>query len=233
MAPLKVWSTFSANKDGAAINLRIVDAPESVLEEVINQYMKYYVTEDTTFKAAGVTNNAAAMEELRVPMLKAIKEKGFHTMVCCLDTKDDQIKEILGVSMMVLTSKGDPEPEFDFNTEEMKKLFDIFCELESLYDEAKALNSDRFFSDRGLFVIPEYRGIGVELELLKARRLSCKENGIPVSGAWMTSSDTQKAAESDGWESAFEIKFEELGKKLGVNFDSDPPSVKYMVAKIQ
>ncbi|KAJ8729969.1 hypothetical protein PYW07_017007 [Mythimna separata] len=233
MAPLKVWSTFSAKKGGASINLRIVDAPESVLGEVINQYMKYYVTDDPTFKAAGVTNNAAAMEELRVPMLKAIKEKAFHTMICCLDTGDDQIKEVFGASMMVLTSKGDPEPEFDFKTEEMKKLFDIFCELESLYDEAKALNSERYFSDRGLFINPEYSGLGIELEFIKARRLSCKENGISVCGAWMTSSDTQKAAESDGWATAFEIPFEELGTKLGVTFDSDPPSIKFMIAKIQ
>lgn len=233
MAPLKVWSKFSAKKGGAAINLRIVDAPENVREEVINQYLKYYVANDATFKAAGVPKSAAAMEELRVPMLKEIKQKNYHTVVCCLDTGDDQVKEIFGASMMTLTSKGDPEPEFDFKTEEMKKLFEMWYGMVSLYDEAKALNTDRYFSDRGLFVSPEHKGLGVELELLKARRLICKENGISAIGAWISSSDLQKAAENDGWETAFEIQFEELGKKLGVTFDSDTPSSKFMIAKIQ
>ena len=56
MAPLKVWSKFSVNKGGNAVNLRIVDTPENLRDEVINLYMKYYVTEDATFKASGKLN---------------------------------------------------------------------------------------------------------------------------------------------------------------------------------
>lgn len=54
----------------------------------------------------------------------------------------------------------------------MKKLFELYYGMVSLFDEAKALNADRFFSDRGLFVNPEYKELGVELEFLKARLVS-------------------------------------------------------------
>ena len=46
-------------------------------------------------------------------MVDAAKEKGFHSVICCLDNGNDDIKEILGASMMALTTKGDPEPEVD------------------------------------------------------------------------------------------------------------------------
>ena len=48
----------------------------------------------------------------------------------------------------------------------------------------------------------------------------------------MTSYGTQKAAERDGWETVCEVKFEELGKKLGLTFESDLPSSKFMIARI-
>ena len=51
----------------------------------------------------------------------------------------------------------------------MKKAFEIYYGVLSFYDESKAYNSDQHFDDRGLFVIPEYSGLGLEQEFLKAR----------------------------------------------------------------
>lgn len=49
----------------------------------------------------------------------------------------------------------------------------------------------------------------------------------------MTSYGTQKAAERDGWETVCEIQCEELGKFFGVKYGTNPPSTKFMIARIQ
>lgn len=230
MSAPKVWSKFSVNKGGDTINLRVVDMPESLTEEVLTSYINYFMKEDSMCKAAGVLKNPEAIEELRGTMLEFAKDEGFHGVICCLDNGDDPIKEFIGASMMTLESKQESLPEFKLKTEELNKMYDIYFGLEAYYDEAKELGLDSYFSDRGLFVHSEYRNLGIEQELFKVRRLICKERGISVVGAWMTTQDLEKGAEGDGWEVGCEVKYEELGQKYGVNLEADTASLKYMFA---
>nr|XP_049699681.1 uncharacterized protein LOC110375471 [Helicoverpa armigera] len=230
--PLKVWSKFSVKKGGNVINLRIVDMPDNLYEKVVNLYMNYYVKEDPIFKASGLLKSAAALEELREMMQKFTKGDGLYSVICCIDNGDDQVNDPIAASMMALTSKGDPEPKFELKTEEIKKMFEIYYGMEAQFSEQKAVNLDRYYSDRGTFLNSEYKDLGILQELLKVRRLICKEQGIPMHGTWMTSHDLQSAAEADGWETAYEIKFEDLGKQYGVAFDKEPVSAKFMIVKI-
>ncbi|CAH0701105.1 unnamed protein product [Spodoptera exigua] len=231
MSASKVWSKFSVTKGGDVINLRVVDMPEDLTVEVMNFYVNYLAKEDFACKAAGIAKNPEAIEEMRVSMLDFAKEKGFHAVICCLDHGDGQIKDFIGASMMALVTKEEPMPEFKFKAEELNKIYEIYFGLESYYDEAKEFGLDSYFSDRGLFVRPDYRNLGVEQELLKVRRLISKERGISLIGTWMTTQDLQKAAENEGWETACEVKYEELGQKCGVKFDADTVSCKYMFAR--
>lgn len=54
-----------------------------------------------------------------------------------------------------------------------------------------------------------------------------------MTGAWVTTHGSQKAAARDGWDTAFEIPYEELGKLLEVTFDGVPPTCKFMVATVK
>ncbi|CAH1645399.1 unnamed protein product [Spodoptera littoralis] len=231
MSASKVWSKFSVKKGGDTINLRVVDMPENLSDEVMNFYINYFAKEDSACKAAGVSKNPEAIEELRATMFEFAKEKGFHAVICCLDNGDDPIKDFIGASMMALVSKEEPMPEFKFKAEELNKMFELYLGLEAYYDEAKEFGLDSYFSDRGLFVHPEYRNLSIEQELLKVRCLIAKERGISLVGMWLTTQELQKAAEGDGWESACEVKYEELGHKYGVNFDADTVSCKYMFTR--
>ncbi|KAJ8729968.1 hypothetical protein PYW07_017006 [Mythimna separata] len=196
-------------------------------------YINHFVKEENTFIAAGVPENEKAIEEVYEPILESFGKDGFHIVICCLDNDDDEIKVVTGASLMSLVSKGDPGPDFDFKTKELKKFSEILHGLEAKFNEMKEFDLERCFGDRGLFVCPEYRGLGIAQELLKVRRLICKENEIPINGAWMTSYGTQKAAERDGWETVCEVQYEDLGQKYGVTFTKEPPSTKFMVARIQ
>ncbi|CAH0701104.1 unnamed protein product [Spodoptera exigua] len=232
---LKVWSKFSVTrKDGTVLNLRIVEVSlqSNVIETVLKYYLQYFVIEENTFIAAKVPESEEAMEEITEFVLNSAGNEKPQVTVCCYDNGDDDNIEVLGVSIMTLVRKTEPPPKMEFKSEEMKKLMEIVDGLTQIFDEEKVFNLDPCFSDRGLVVCPDYRGLGIAQELLKVRRLICKEYGIPVNGAWMTSYGTQKAAERDGWETACELQYEDLDKKFNVTFPKNPPSTKFMIARV-
>ncbi|XP_049699911.2 uncharacterized protein LOC110377152 [Helicoverpa armigera] len=230
---MKVWSRFSAiAKDGTKYKFRIQDMPDRLKEIVGGLYLEYFVKQEATFKAAGVPNSKESLAEVIEFMSVVTEDDSFHITVCCLDNDDDERTEVVGASMMALIKKGEPEPELRFQSPQLQKLMEVFNGLNDYFDEAKEFGLDRYYADRGLFVCSKYRGLGIAQEFLKTRRLICKEHGIPINGAWMTSYGTQKAAERDGWETVCEFQYEEFGKKYGVTFDKDPPSSKFMIARI-
>ncbi|KAJ8728280.1 hypothetical protein PYW08_016665 [Mythimna loreyi] len=208
--------------------------PDYLRDHVVNLYIENFVKQEAIFKAAGVPKNVKALNEVREPLLKDLEKTEFHTVICCKDDGDEQIKEIVGASMMILQMKGYAEPElnYKFETQELKKLLEIFSTLTAHFDELKVFNLDRNFSDRGAFVCPEYRGLGITDEFLKVRKEICKEYGIPINGAWVTSYGMWKAAERGGWETITEIPFQELGRKHGVTFENNPPFCKFMLARL-
>ncbi|XP_022830792.1 uncharacterized protein LOC111359460 [Spodoptera litura] len=233
--PLKVWSKFSVTKkDGSVLNLRIVDNPEDpkVIEKVMDCFHNYFVKEECTFKAAGVPESEEAMQEIRGAFNYLVSNEKPVLSVCCLDNGDDQIKEVMGASLMMYMTREEAEKKLKFKTKAMQKLIQMAEDLAEIYNDMRAFNLDPYLLDRGIVVCPEYRGLGIAQELLKVRRLISKEYGIPINGAWMTSYGTQKAAERDGWETVCELQYEDLEKKFNVTYGRHPPSTKFMIARI-
>ncbi|XP_022830887.1 uncharacterized protein LOC111359533 [Spodoptera litura] len=233
----KVWSKFSAKrKDGSVLKLRIMDMPRvpSVQEKVLDLLMTYFVTEEHTILAAGVADSEEAMQEMTAMQNYMLTMESMHIVICCSDTEDDQIGDIMGCSMMMFTKKGDPKLEVEFRTKELKKLMEIVTNgFGESYDEMKVFDLDLCLYARGISVHPKYRGLGIAQEFLRTRRLICKEYGIPITGAWMTAIGTQKAAERDGWETVCELQHADLEKKFNVKYAKDPPSTKFMIARIE
>ncbi|KAH9640727.1 hypothetical protein HF086_007298 [Spodoptera exigua] len=162
----------------------------------------------------GVPESAEAMEELKGSVGHMVTNEKPVFSICCLDNGKDEIDEL------------------NFETKELQKLIEMSDGLSEIYDDLKEFNLDPYLLDRGIVVCPEYRGLGIAQELLKVRRLISKEFGIPINGAWMTSYGTQKAAERDGWETVCEIQYEDLEKKFNVTYGRNPPSSKFMIARI-
>lgn len=54
----------------------------------------------------------------------------------------------------------------------IKKLDQIFHEIQTAYDPMKVFNLNVFYDDLGLVVDPEYRGLGIARNFLKVRLVS-------------------------------------------------------------
>ncbi|KAJ8728278.1 hypothetical protein PYW08_016663 [Mythimna loreyi] len=232
---LKVWSKFSAvsKKTGQTCHFRMTDMPDYLRDHVVNLYIEYYVKEEAICKAVGVPKSIKALNEVRANILKATERPDSHTVVCCEDNGDEKIQDIVGASILTLQYKGQEEPKWKYETQEVKKLLEIESSLADCFDEMKAYNLDRALRDKGAFVRPEYSGFGISAEYVNVRRMICKELGIPMHGAWVTAHGMQGGTERSGCENVYEIPLQDIARKHGVTLKDDLPSYKYMVVKVE
>ncbi|KAL0893246.1 hypothetical protein ABMA27_014847 [Loxostege sticticalis] len=232
----RVWSRFTVKSKDGELKFRIQDMPSDRLEDVINIFVKYFVPEETAHKAAGIYKNEDAIAESKEfvsEMMVDIVKEPHNVLICCKDDDDDIVGEIIAASLTTIARKDDPDEDMNFTTKtkELTAMFGIMDKLFSKYDVMKDLKLDSFYDDRGVVVHPKYRGLGIAQQFLIARRKVCHEAGIPLAGAWMTSAGSQKAADRDGWDTVFEVSYEEFGKEVGITFENVPPTCKFMVAK--
>ncbi|XP_028159805.1 uncharacterized protein LOC114352408 [Ostrinia furnacalis] len=184
----------------------------------------------------GIYKSEEALAESRefvTEMSTDIAKSPHNLVICCLDEDPEVVGEIIGASMTTVAKKDDPEEDMNFTTKtkEVAAMFAIMDKLFSKYDVMKDLNLDSFLDDRGVVINPKYRGLGIAQMFFNVRRQICHDLGVPLTGAWMTSAGSQKAAARDGWETVFEVTYEEFGKEAGVVFEDVPPSCKFMTAK--
>ncbi|KAG6450270.1 uncharacterized protein LOC115443599 [Manduca sexta] len=235
MSGLKVWSRFSAkSRDGTVLKLRIEDMPEDRIEDVTKLLMTHYAPEESLHKGSGVPKNPEAMAELLKLYKESWNEKPHQITICVSDDETDTNSELLGASLMVLETKEEAFKEItydDANTEEIKKFLEIMKCLSAKYNVFEKYDLDEFYDGRGVVVLPKCRGLGIAQEFFRVRRLMCKEHNIPMTGAWMTSFGTQKAAIRDNWETVCEMNTEDFEKEVGVKFEKVPPTCIFMIAR--
>ncbi|XP_013142934.1 PREDICTED: uncharacterized protein LOC106106821 [Papilio polytes] len=226
--PCRVWSRFERKKkDGSVLKFRIQDPPVSAQDGVKDFIVKYFLTEETFQKAAGISSNPEAVEEYQGILEELIKL--WIVVICCYDNDSEEVGDILGVSIVDLFEDETFDGEV-LQIEENRKLFYIVGVCENLVQPLmKGLKG--YHSGRGITVHPDCRGLGIATEFVKIRRQMINEQNVPMSCAWMTSYGSQRAAEKDNWETLFEIAPEELGQKCGVVFKDSPRTFKLMFVR--
>ncbi|XP_039754064.1 uncharacterized protein LOC120629253 [Pararge aegeria] len=227
----KVWTRFESKKpDGSIVKLRIEDRPVESENDVYVFLMDYFVPEEAVHKASGVSKNPEALKEYRELMTSFFKALPIHATVCCVDDDSNTAGKILGLSVIQPTRNTDKFEDFikdmEFKSEEMIRILYAAKVLESYTGDSKKY--DIFYYGRGIIVHPEYRRLGIAVELVKVRELICIDSGIPMTCAWMSAKGSQKAAEANSWKTMVEIPREELEEKTGLEFDKSLPSFKFM-----
>ncbi|XP_028176396.1 uncharacterized protein LOC114364427 [Ostrinia furnacalis] len=232
----RIWRKFTVKSKDGELKLRIQDIPSDRLDDLIDVYMKYFAPEETCYKAAGIFKNEEALAELRefvTRMINDVAKSPHNLTICCLDEDPEVVGEIIGASITIVDKKDDPETNLNFTTKtkEVGVCFAIISKLISRYNALKDHKLDIFLNARGVVVNPKYRGLGLAQMFFNVRRQICHDIGIPLTGAWMTATGSQKAAARDGWETAYEMTHEDFGKETGIVFENVPPTFKYMTGK--
>ncbi|XP_061706496.1 uncharacterized protein LOC133517278 [Cydia pomonella] len=214
----RVWSTFQATRnDGSLVKLRIQDLPENRIDDAVHLYIKYFIHEEKLMKIAGISRNPKAVKEFQSLISELIKDPASNTMICCEDEEEGNVRQIMGVSLMSLTTverqalfkKLQPE------TDEMR----LYLRWERIFDshkQLKELQITSFYDDIGVIVHPRFRKLGIATEFARARRSACKAHNVAATCAVTTSIGTEKIAKKDYWDTLKEFKLHDLEQHYNI-----------------
>ncbi|KAI5652027.1 hypothetical protein NE865_00365 [Phthorimaea operculella] len=234
MTVTKTWSQFSATRrsDGNTLKFRIVEATQADHTDILIFMENYYINSEMFNKTTGIDKNKDAMTEMF--HLYNLTGSDKRILLCYLDQDLDDTSTIVGVSMASLETISDEdklaEVILKVKTPEVKHLLNISVVLKDLTGGMKTLGVEKWYNVSRISVHPDFTGLGIAKEFLKAWRLMSKNHNVQAACAWMTAIGTQKAAERDGWSTYYEIPFVELARHCQCEFKDAPPTFKAMVA---
>ncbi|CAH0700007.1 unnamed protein product [Spodoptera exigua] len=221
----KVWSNFERNvEDGRMLKFEIEDIPESMWSTAVEFMLGNYIREDVWWKAAGTALDLEAVQEYRVLLTSIIRQK--MSVACFLAEGDGSGRTLVAVNMCLPQEKGrfvEHRPPKSKPGLLSLRMFAEAMKVTAIYDK---YNVNTYLMGAGLSVAPEYRGLGIAVELLKARINLSKDLGFRATGGIFTSAKAQRAAEKAGMECLYHISYKKFGKNCHIVFDSDAEDLK-------
>ncbi|KAG6446413.1 uncharacterized protein LOC115441096 isoform X2 [Manduca sexta] len=227
----KVWSHFERIvEDGRTLQFEVEDIPESMWSTAVEFMLGNYIREDVWWATAGTAQNLEAVQEYRVLLTSIIRQK--MSVACFLAEGDGSGRTLVAVNMCL---PQDKDRFVDHNPPKTKagllslRMFSEAMKVTAIYDK---YDVNEYLMGAGLSVAPEYRGLGIAVELLKARINLAKELGYRATGGIFTSAGAQRVADKAGMESLYEISYKEFGKQCHIKFDTDTEYLKIYGIKI-
>ncbi|XP_017783198.1 PREDICTED: uncharacterized protein LOC108567321 [Nicrophorus vespilloides] len=191
-----IWREFEGReRDGFKRKYWVQDLTEEHFDAVIKVLFEGFVSDEPLCKFLKITEDEEALAEMKELYLDTLRQK--YGLICF--TKDnDGTQKLVGFNC---TSRRMPnDRNFECSNEKVK----LFLEYEDKYipgykQQMEKLNIKDYLSAVGLFVLPEYRGESIGLQILKAREPLCKARGINISVTLFTSIASQKLAVKAGY----------------------------------
>ncbi|XP_028158701.1 uncharacterized protein LOC114351620 [Ostrinia furnacalis] len=225
----KVWKRFErTGEDGRMLRFEIEDVPEALWSTAVEFMLGNYIREDVWWVAAGTAKDLEAVQEYRVLLTSIVKQK--MSLACFLTEEDGSGQTLVGVNMCLPQEKGrfvDHTPPKTKAGLLSLRMFAEAMKLTAIYDKYEA---NEYLMGAGLSVTPEYRGLGVAVELLKTRLDLSMSLGYKATGGIFTSAPAQRAAEKAGFECLHEISYKKFGKQCNISFNTDTESLKIFAA---
>ncbi|XP_031769542.1 uncharacterized protein LOC116413605 [Galleria mellonella] len=211
-------------EDGTILTFEISDIPESMWSTAVEFMLGNYIREDVWWTTVGTAKSLEAVQEYRVLLTSIVKQK--MSLACFLAAGDGSGHTLVGVNICLPQEKG----RFIEHTPPKTKaglvslrMFVEAMKVTVIYDK---YNVNEYLMGAGLSVTPEYRGLGIGVELLKARLKLTKTLGLRATGGIFTSMQAQRVAEKAGMECLYEIAYKKFGKQCHVTFDTDTEYLK-------
>ncbi|KAF5276973.1 hypothetical protein FQA39_LY18525 [Lamprigera yunnana] len=203
----KVWKTFEKVRkvDGRKCKFWIQTLDSSHIEVVEKLMFKYYINEEPLSKY-----NKAVEDEVTIleatQYYKYIMTLGLSFV--CMTNDDNGIPKIVGFSLNSIESRNRPK------TEVMGEVFNKIIELVDYIHSFKNLYTlcgvEEVLKDKGLFVLSEYRGLGITLEFLNCWKLLAEEKNLKVACGIFTSKFSQKVAVKAGYTELTSKSYKEM-----------------------
>ncbi|XP_049866564.1 uncharacterized protein LOC126367185 [Pectinophora gossypiella] len=214
----KVWSRFERQVEDTTLKFEIEDIPESMWSTAVEFMLGNYIREDVWWATAGTARDLEAVQEYRVLLTSIIRQK--MSLACFLAEGDGSGHTLVAVNMCLPQEKS---RFVDHNPPKTKaglvslRMFAEAMKVTAIYDK---YNVNEYLMGAGLSVATEYRGLGIAVEVLKARMQLAKELGFRATGGIFTSAPSQRTAEKADMECLYQIPYKQFGKQCNIKFDT-------------
>lgn len=208
------WRTFDGKKEinGEKRKYWIQDITEDMYEEILD-YMGGQVMEDEPLaKYLKVPEDPTFVPELRPLWKEGLDEK---LGIACMTLIDGKPK-LVGYNALVRFDKAGLK--LNPLSPTWKKMLGIIKYVTYLKCPFKHFNVDEYLGAMGLFVVRDYRGEGIALNLLQTRESMCKAFGFKLTMTFFSSIGAQSVAVKAGHDEFTTIAWADL-RKLGEEYN--------------
>ncbi|KAB0797320.1 hypothetical protein PPYR_08314 [Photinus pyralis] len=225
-----VWKRFKGRKEinGVIPSFWIQDVPEDEFQNVVNCMVERFCTEEPLTKYSGMLKDPKSVEDMRNLWIYMLHNR--VGLACYKENSDPRGKPIFaGVNCMHIKKKH--EPEYKFSGTTVLQIFGTLVAAANKTDLYEFFGTDAFLSSLGLYVLPEFRGQGIGLEMLLARQEMCKALKVKAAITLFTSTVSQVLAEKAGYNVLNEISYADLRDVYKFDYpgaEEKHKSVKYM-----
>ncbi|KAF5293139.1 hypothetical protein FQA39_LY13749 [Lamprigera yunnana] len=206
-----IWRKFKGRKEinGVIPTFWVQDIPLDEFDKVTDCMIEKFCRDEPLTRLSEITNDSKSVKDMRIMWNQILCER--LGIICYMENPDANGSPIFaGVNCTHLKTRFDKK--LQLHGRASCQLFESMDYLTDQNDTFSKLNSDFLLSGLGLYVLPEFRGQGVGLEIIKARDDLCKAVGIPAIVTVFTSHFSQRIAEVAGYKMISEISYDDLKK---------------------
>uniref|UniRef100_A0A6M2DLN8 N-acetyltransferase domain-containing protein n=1 Tax=Xenopsylla cheopis TaxID=163159 RepID=A0A6M2DLN8_XENCH len=215
-----IWRQFERQdkKENRLRKFRISDvsdADKGLQNALVKHMCDFYLKDEPLFLAMNMRDDSKSVQETEQLWHNIFSQR---LVLACLEeaqdgnlvTTSDGVPRVVGCNFTFVTKKGQPKIQPD------GKCFKIFRDandyLASFTDCYAHYGVDEYLYAFGLSVDPSYRGMGVAMEILKARNDMGRKVGLKATVTTFTALESQKLAEKCGYETLVEKSYEQMEK---------------------
>ncbi|CAH0407800.1 unnamed protein product [Chilo suppressalis] len=221
----RVWRRFERTvDDGTKLKFEIEDIPETMWITAVEFMLGNYIREDVWWNTAGTAKDLEAVQEYRVLLTSIIKQK--MSLACFLAEGDGSGHTLVGVNLCMPQEKGRFVDHAPPKTKAGLLSLRMFVEAMKVTEIYDKYGVNKYLMGTGLSVKPEYRGLGIAVELLNTRVELSKTLGFIATGGIFTSAPSQRVAEKAGMECLYQVTYKKFAKQCNIVFDTETEHLK-------
>ncbi|KAK4880261.1 hypothetical protein RN001_008407 [Aquatica leii] len=187
----------------------IQDIPVKEFDNVVDCMINRFCSDEPLTIYSHLRNDPQSVKQMRQMWYRALNDK--LGLVCYMENPNDNGKPIFaGVNCMYTKENTHDEPKY--SGEAACKVLDTLDFAMKQKNAFEVLDTDVLIGGFGIYVLPEFRGQNIGLELLKTRKDLGKAVGIKASVTVFTAAYSQILAEQAGFKVLYEISYEDIEK---------------------
>ncbi|KAF2893673.1 hypothetical protein ILUMI_12499 [Ignelater luminosus] len=213
------WSKFDGLREinGKKPKFWIQDITEDLIEPVRHSMMTGFIAEEPLCKYSKFNEDEVSVAEGWELYKHVLSNK---LSVVCMTNDAEGKPKIAGISCLTRISKDEPHVEFSGKC--LTKVMNLVEYVYSVKNPIDVFKVDEYMTDRGIYILPEYRGQGICNEILHAWAAVCKAIGFKVIIGTFTAIGSQKSADRVGFKELNSFDYAELEK---INPDFSLPGI--------